>query len=80
MAGVDCLLRSLPRPRRITTRLLVVGAVEDGAVTRKEVEATARAYHTEAQLFPGMGHDMMLEPGWRAVATCVDDWLRDHEL
>lgn len=80
LAGLDCLVRNLPRPQRVTTRLLVLGAAEDGAVTRKEVEATARAYRTEAQFFPGMGHDMMLEPGWAAVATRVDDWLSAHDL
>jgi hypothetical protein len=22
-----------------------------------------------------MGHNMMLEPGWAAVAQCIDTWL-----
>jgi hypothetical protein len=26
-------------------------------------------------IFPGMGHNMMLEPGWPAVAQRIDDWL-----
>ncbi len=37
-------------------------------VTKVEVRATARAYRTEAEFFPGMGHNMMLEPGWAGVA------------
>jgi pimeloyl-ACP methyl ester carboxylesterase len=73
-AGVDGLL-SLPRPRCVTTTLLVLGADDDGAVTQKEVRATARAYRTEAEFFSRMGHNMMLEPGWVAVAERIHTWL-----
>jgi pimeloyl-ACP methyl ester carboxylesterase len=78
--GIDCALLSLPRPKRVTTPLLVLGADDDGAHTRKEVLATARAYHTEAEFFPSMGHDMMLEPGWAAVAERIHTWLGTHQL
>ena len=64
-----------PRPGRVTTKLLVLGAWDDGAVTPEEIRATARAYRTDAEFFPGMGHNMMLEPGWRAVAERIDAWL-----
>jgi hypothetical protein len=64
----------------VTTRLLVLGAGDDGAHTRKEIVATARAYRTEAEFFPNMGHDMMLEPGWAAVAERIDSWLGTHGL
>ncbi|MDT5192083.1 MAG: hypothetical protein QOI28_4334 [Mycobacterium sp.] len=78
-SGVDGLL-SLPRPRRVTTTLLVLGASDDGSVTPKEVRATARAYRTEAEFFPDMGHNMMLEPGWAAVAERIHVWLGAHGL
>jgi len=78
--GIDCLVLSLPRPKRVTTPLLVLGAEDDGAHTRNEVIATARAYHTEAEFFPDMGHDMMLEPGWAAVAERIDTWLGTRRL
>ncbi len=26
-----------------------------------------------------MGHNMMLEPGWPAVATRIHDWLQPHD-
>lgn len=77
--GIDCLVR-LPRPSRVSTPLLVLGADDDGAHTRKEVRATARAYGTEAEFFPHMGHDMMLEPGWAAVAERIDSWLVSRGL
>lgn len=78
--GIDCLVLSLPRPRRVTTPLLVLGADADGAHTLEEVRATARAYGTEAEFFPNMGHDMMLEPGWVAVAERIHKWLGAHGL
>ena len=78
-AGVDGLL-SLPRPKRVVTTLLVLGARDDGAVTQKEVLATARAYRTEAEFFPDMGHNMMLEPGWVDVAERIHTWLSTQGL
>jgi pimeloyl-ACP methyl ester carboxylesterase len=78
--GIDCLVLSLPRPKRVKTPLLVLGADEDGAHTRKEVLATARAYRTQAEFFPNMGHNMMLEPGWTTVAERIDTWLGTRGL
>lgn len=69
-----------PRPDRVTTEVLVLGGLDDGAVTPQEVRATARAYRTEAGFFPDMGHNMMLEPGWPAVARSIDEWLRGRGL
>ena len=65
----------LPKPDRVSTPMLVLGAEHDGCFTQDEVHATARAYGTEAVIFPDMGHDMMLEPGWQSVAEHIDTWL-----
>jgi pimeloyl-ACP methyl ester carboxylesterase len=78
--GIDCALLKLPRPKRVSTPMLVLGAEEDGAHTRKEILATARAYGTEAECFPDMGHNMMLEPGWAAVAERIHGWLGTRGL
>jgi pimeloyl-ACP methyl ester carboxylesterase len=78
--GIDCLALKLPRPKQVTTPLLVLGAQNDGAHTAKEVCATARAYRTQAEFFPDMGHNMMLEPGWAAVAERIHTWLGTHGL
>jgi pimeloyl-ACP methyl ester carboxylesterase len=72
---LDMALLKLPKPNRVTTPLLVLGAECDGCFTAEEVHATARAYRTEAEVFAGMGHDMMLEPGWDAVAERIHTWL-----
>ena len=68
------------KPQRISTPLLVLGAGLDRLVTTKEVHAAARAYRTEAEIFAGMGHDMMLEPGWSAVAERIRTWLASRGL
>ncbi|OMC17403.1 alpha/beta hydrolase [Mycolicibacter heraklionensis] len=78
--SVDCLMLKLPRPKRVATPLLVLGAEQDNAHTCKEVRATARAYGTEAEFFADMGHNMMLEPGWEAVAERIHTWLGSRGL
>jgi pimeloyl-ACP methyl ester carboxylesterase len=77
---VDALVLRLPKVNRVTTPLLVLGADDDAMITRDEVHATARAYGTEAEFFAGMGHDMMLEPDWKAVAERIDTWLGQRRL
>ena len=77
--GRDGLVK-LPRPARVKAPVLVMGATEDGAVTPAEIRATARAYGTEPTFFEGMGHDMMLEPGWEAVAQRLENWLVNRGL
>jgi pimeloyl-ACP methyl ester carboxylesterase len=72
---LDMLLFSLPKPDRVATQVLVLGAEHDILFTQQEVRATAAAYRTEAEFFPGMAHDMMLEPGWAAVAERIHAWL-----
>jgi pimeloyl-ACP methyl ester carboxylesterase len=74
------LLLDLPSPGSVSTPMLVLGAELDGSFTRGEVRATARAYNTEAEFFPDMGHDMMLETGWAAVAQRIHTWLGAHGL
>ena len=60
--GLDCLVLSLPRPKRVTTPLLVLGADDDGAHTRKEILCPAQAYHTEESSSPKC-HNIMPEAG-----------------
>jgi pimeloyl-ACP methyl ester carboxylesterase len=66
----------LARPRRVQVPMLVLGAEQDAIFTESEVRSTARAYGVEAEIFPGMGHDMMLDQGWQGVADRIDGWMR----
>jgi len=77
---LELTLRNLPKPERITTPMLVLGGESDASVTSKELHANAVAYGTNAETFPDMGHDMMLESGWQAVAERIDGWLTAQGL
>lgn len=54
---------------------LVLGAEHDKIVAQSQIQRTASIYGAEMTIFPGMGHDMMLEPGWQEVAERMDKWL-----
>ncbi|WP_319429164.1 alpha/beta hydrolase [Mycobacterium sp. RTGN5] len=73
-------LRFRFRPGRVSTPLLVLGGEEDRSVRPREVHTTARDYGTTAEMFAGMGHNMMLEPGWRLVAERIQSWLGSHDI
>ncbi len=77
---LDMLFLNLPKPKRITTPMLVLGAANDTVFRPSEVEATARAYHTQAIIFPNMGHGMMLEDGWESVAGRIVSWLNEKGM
>jgi pimeloyl-ACP methyl ester carboxylesterase len=77
---LDILVLNLPKPERITTPMLVMGAANDTSFLPSQVEATARAYHTQAVIFPNMAHGMMLEEGWEAVAGRILAWLQEKGL
>ena len=71
------LVFNLPRPKRVNTPLLVIGAANDTIFHAYEIEATARAYHTQAVIFPDMTHDLMLGTGWQSVADRIIAWLNE---
>jgi non-heme chloroperoxidase len=72
----DMTFFDLPRLRRERCPpMLVLGAELDILVPQAEVEKAARHYGTEAEIFPGMGHVMMLEAGWQKVADRIIEWV-----
>ena len=60
--------------------MLVLGAERDILVPPSQAGEAARTYGTQAEIFPGMGHVMMLEAGWQAVADRIIEWLRTNKL
>jgi pimeloyl-ACP methyl ester carboxylesterase len=77
-AFLDMMVFNLPHPKRVKTPMLVLGAEYDTIFTPKEVRATARAYHTEATIFPSMAHDVMLGNDWQDVADHMLHWLNER--
>lgn len=80
LAFLDMLIFNLPRPKKVAVPVLVLGAANDTIFHPDEVEATARAYHAQAEIFPSMAHDMMLEAGWQSVADRILRWLTERNL
>ncbi len=75
-AYMDMMVLNLPRSEKVDTPMLVLGTTDDYILTKDEVEATAKAYNTNAEFFSGMGHAMMLDSGWQAVADKILAWLK----
>lgn len=73
---LDMLAFNLPRPKKVSTPILVLGASKDTVFSPAEIEATASAYNTTGEIFDEMAHDMMLEPKWESVAERISDWLK----
>lgn len=72
----DMTLFNLPSPSRVKeTPLLVQGAELDHLIPASLIEMTARTYGTQAHIFPGMGHGLMLERDWKKPAQHMLDWL-----
>ena len=77
----DMLILNLPHPRKAKgTPILVLGAENDAFFPRAQEERTARAYNTQAEFFPGMAHDMMVEKDWQTVADRIIGWLGEKGL
>lgn len=78
----DMMLFNLPRPDRLLAHLpgghddlLILGAEHDLIIPASLVAMTARSYGTQATIFPGMGHGLMLEADWHISARTILDWL-----
>jgi pimeloyl-ACP methyl ester carboxylesterase len=54
---------------------LVVGSPDDRVVPRTSLDRTAARYGGAPLLFPGMGHDLMLDTGWAEPIDAILDWL-----
>ncbi|MBW0435717.1 alpha/beta hydrolase [Leptospira yasudae] len=77
LAFLDMLVLTLPKPKKVKTPLLVLGGEKDRFFAPWEVKRTANAYQAESEIFPGMGHNMMLDEGWEKVARRIDSYLSD---
>ncbi len=77
--GFEATFFNFTRPRKVRPLpMLILGARNDALFSCSEIEATARAYMTQAEFFPNMAHDMMLEPGWQNVADRILQWLKEQ--
>ena len=75
-AFLDMLFLNLVNTKHVNrVPMLVLGAEHDTIVSQREIRRTAAVYGADAEIFPDMGHDMMLESGWQPVAERIAGWL-----
>jgi pimeloyl-ACP methyl ester carboxylesterase len=55
--------------------VLVAGSPDDRVVPRASLDRTAARFGGAPLLFPGMGHDLMLDEGWAEPIGAILDWL-----
>ncbi len=55
--------------------MLVFGAGDDTSRVEGDAGAVAKLYGAQVEIVPGVGHVMMLEPGWITVAERLNTWL-----
>ncbi len=58
--------------------VLVVGSPDDRIVSPVALKQAARRFGGAPLLFPGMGHDMMLDARWREPIDATLDWLEKN--
>lgn len=75
MTFLDMMLFGLPKPTRVNAPLLVLGGQQDGVISPQMVRDTAHSYRTEPIMFE-MGHNLMTDSGWEAVAQTIAQWLQ----
>ena len=74
----DMTLFNLPRPSLVDrVPMLVLGAEYDHLIPHSLVELTGQAYGIQAEVFPGLGHGVMLERDWQRVAARILHWLEE---
>ena len=77
LAFLDMMLFKLPKPEKVSTEMLILGAEDDAIFRPDENEVTAAAYNQRPEIFKGMAHDMMLENKWQMVADRIMEWLAE---
>ena len=65
------------RPKSVDTPcpMLVLGAEDDWIVSQKLARNTASRYGADLKIYAGMGHWLVEEPQWPAVASSMVTWL-----
>ncbi|HZE37585.1 MAG TPA: hypothetical protein VE172_02135 [Stackebrandtia sp.] len=71
-------LASKPSDPTGSPRVLIAGSPDDRAAPEKVLDKAATAYGGAPLLFPGVGHDFMNDPGWKAPLDALLDWLDDR--
>ena len=75
LAQWQLLAHRAPEPAVGDPPVLVIGSLDDRVVPESALTAAARRYGGAPLLFPGMGHDLMLDERWAEPIDAILDWL-----
>jgi pimeloyl-ACP methyl ester carboxylesterase len=75
LAQWQLLAHRAPEPPVGDPPVLIVGSQDDRVVSAAALGRAARQYGGAPLLFPGMGHDLMLDARWREPIDAILDWL-----
>ncbi|HYN95934.1 MAG TPA: alpha/beta fold hydrolase, partial [Pilimelia sp.] len=75
LAQWQLLAHRTPDPPVGDPPVLVLGSPDDRVVPVAALTAAARRYGGAPLLFPGMGHDVMLDARWSEPIDAILDWL-----
>ncbi|HXZ52029.1 MAG TPA: alpha/beta fold hydrolase [Burkholderiales bacterium] len=59
---------------------LVMGAERDALIGTSAARTTAQLLGAQYRELPGLGHAVMLDPGWRTAAEALEGWLAQRGL
>jgi pimeloyl-ACP methyl ester carboxylesterase len=71
----ELLVAGTPEPPVGDPPVLVVGSPDDRLVPQAVLARAASRYGGAPLLFPGMGHDLMLDARWTEPIDAIVDWL-----
>jgi pimeloyl-ACP methyl ester carboxylesterase len=74
----ELLAPSAAEPAVGSPPVLVLGSPDDRVVSGRALDRAAARYGGAPLLFPGMGHDLMLDARWSEPIDAVLDWLEKH--
>jgi pimeloyl-ACP methyl ester carboxylesterase len=75
LAQWQLLAHRAPEPPVGDPPVLVVGSPDDRVVPASALTRAARRFGGAPLLFPGMGHDLMLDARWAEPIDAILDWL-----
>ena len=65
----------IPVYHPISIPMLVIGGSEDGLITVKEFQQTAKQYKAGLKIIEGGSHDLMLDTDYTKTADAIINWL-----
>lgn len=75
LINLDMSKAALPNPEKVQDPIMVMGSENDFFFPRQQVRETARAYGTEAHIFPDTAHVIPLEKVWPEAAEMIESWV-----